>query len=172
MSAPQHELELLYRRYAPVAFRRARRMLGDPAEAHEIVHDVFLSLLQQPNHGGRSRLHTFLYSAVTHACLNRIRSRRTRERLAPHLALSRASKQPLNAEQRVMLESALRGLPAPLAQVAVYYSMDEFTQGEIAQILGCSRRQVGKLLERFRGPARNRSGAGAPFSPEPNMAES
>jgi RNA polymerase sigma-70 factor (ECF subfamily) len=145
----------LYQRHAPAAFRRALRMLGNEAEAHEVVHDVFLSLLQNPaQYAGRSALATFLYSAVTHACLNRIRSHRTRERLASQRNLIEPSPQPLDPEQRLMLHSALRELPEQLAQVAVYYYMDELTQDEISRILGCSRRHVGQLLERlFAHPA-------------------
>jgi RNA polymerase sigma-70 factor (ECF subfamily) len=88
-----------------------------------------------------------LYSAVTHACLNRIRSRRTRERLGPHGSSATSRSQPLNAEEHFVLHSALRELPEQLAQVAVYFYMDELTHDEIARIIGCSRRQVGKLLE-------------------------
>jgi RNA polymerase sigma-70 factor (ECF subfamily) len=143
-------LELLYRQHAPAAFRRARRMLGDDGEAHEIVHDVFVSLLNDPGqHAGRSGLATFLYSAVTHACLNRIRSRRTRERLASERPLLEGNEPALDPERQLILRSALRELPELLAQVAVYYYMDELTHDEIGRILGCSRRHVGNLLDRL-----------------------
>ena len=48
-----------------------------------------------------------------------------------------------------MLHSALRELPEQLALVAVYYHVDELTHEEISELLGCSRRQVGKLLARL-----------------------
>jgi len=155
LSETSPSLELLYRQHAPAAFRRARRLLGDEAEAHEIVHDVFVSLLNDPGqHAGRSSLATFLYSAVTHACLNRIRSRRTRERLASERPLLPGNEPRLDPEHQLILRSALRELPELLAQVAVYYYMDELTQDEISLILGCSRRHVGNLLERlFAHPA-------------------
>ena len=150
MNTAAHDIEQLYQLHAPAAFRRARRMLGDDADAHEVVQDVFVSLLQAPEqYSGKSSLATFLYSAVTHACLNRIRSRRTRERLSSHSALSPQPALPLDAEQRLVLHSALRELPEQLAQVAIYYYVDELTQDEIGRIIGCSRRYVGKLLERL-----------------------
>jgi RNA polymerase sigma-70 factor (ECF subfamily) len=140
-------LEQLYRLHAPAAFRRARRMLGDEADAHEVVQDVFVSLLQQPEqYAGRSSLATYLYSAVTHACLNRIRGRRTRERLSARATLPPAGAEPIDAERRLVLHEVLREL---LAQVAIYYYVDELTHDEIGQIVGCSRRQVGKLLARL-----------------------
>jgi RNA polymerase sigma factor (sigma-70 family) len=150
LSKPDPTIEQLYRLHAPAAFRRARRILGDEADAHEVVQDVFVSLLQQPEqYSGKSSLATFLYSAVTHACLNRIRNRRTRERLGAHESSATSRSQPLNAEEQLALHSALRELPEQLAQVAVYFYMDELTHDEIARVIGCSRRQVGKLLERI-----------------------
>lgn len=155
MSETQPPLDELYRLHAPAAFRRARRMLGVEADALEVVHDVFVSLLQDPaQYAGRSSLATFLYSAVTNACLNRIRNRRTRERLDASSPPPTAAT-PLDAEQQLDLHSALRDLPDEVAQVAIYYYMDALTQDEIAQIIGCSRRQVGKILDRLaRHPAR------------------
>jgi DNA-binding transcriptional regulator LsrR (DeoR family) len=32
----------------------------------------------------------------------------------------------------------------------VHYYFDQMTQAEIAEVMGCSRRHVGDLLERFR----------------------
>jgi RNA polymerase sigma factor (sigma-70 family) len=75
-------LDTLYRRHAPSVFRRARRLLGNDADAQEIVQEVFVSLFERPEqYAARSALTTFLYSVTTHACLNRIRNRKTRLRI-------------------------------------------------------------------------------------------
>ena len=150
MTPAPHDFDALYRRHAPNAFRRALRLLGNAADAHEVVHDVFLSLYERPEqYAGRSSLSTFLYSAVTHACLNRIRNWGNRQRL---LAETPASPLPGGAgtspEQAAVLRSVLERMPEPLPQVAVYYYMDELSHAEIARILGCSSRHVGDLLER------------------------
>ncbi|MBN1610117.1 MAG: hypothetical protein JW940_26055, partial [Polyangiaceae bacterium] len=56
------ELALIYQRYAPIVFRRARQILGSEVDAGEVVQDVFLSLLERPaQYGGRSSITTFLY---------------------------------------------------------------------------------------------------------------
>jgi RNA polymerase sigma-70 factor (ECF subfamily) len=39
-------------------------------------------------------------------------------------------------------------MPDELAQVVVYAYVDEMTHQEIADVLRCSRRQVGNLLQR------------------------
>lgn len=144
--APSHpDFEDTYRRHAPGAFRRARQLLGSAAEADEVVHDVFLRFIESPDkYRGQSKLSTYLYSAVTHACLNHLRNRKIRlglikRFLEPH-ALHGA---PAAAEANSQLYSALRAMPEPLAEVAVYYYMDGLSHEEIAEILGCSRRQVG-----------------------------
>jgi RNA polymerase sigma factor (sigma-70 family) len=143
----------LYRKYAPGAFRRARRMLGSDAPAHDVVQDLFLSLLERPEQfGGRSALSTFIYSAVTHACLKRIRDQSNRLRLLDEHGAS----VPLHAlrapspEQLVTLHRLLALMPEPLSQVAVYYHLDELSQADIARILDCSERRVSQLLENVR----------------------
>jgi RNA polymerase sigma-70 factor (ECF subfamily) len=146
----------LYRTHAPSALRRARRLLGSDADAGEVVHDVFLSLFERPEqYAGKSSMTTFLYSAITHACLNRIRNGRTRLRLVQDNARSLAPNGSggLSAEELSILHGELAALPEPLAQVAVYRYVDELTQDEIARILGCSRRHVGDLLERIEARA-------------------
>jgi RNA polymerase sigma factor (sigma-70 family) len=147
----------LYRKHAPGAFRRARRLLGSDAHAHDVVQDLFLSLIERPEQfGGRSALSTFLYSAVTHACLKRIRDENNRLRLldehgaaAPLHALRSAS-----PEQLVTLHRLLALMPEPLSQVAVYYHLDELSQADIARILDCSERRVAQLLESVRSFAK------------------
>jgi RNA polymerase sigma-70 factor, ECF subfamily len=150
----REQLEQLYRRHAPDAFRRARGLLANDADAHEVVHDLFLSLWERPEQfAGKSSMTTFLYSAVTHACLNRIRNLGNRARLVREQsttgALAPAAGRAGSLEDDVSLRHALSRMPEPLAQVAVYYYFDDLSHEEIARILGCSRRHVGDLLGRL-----------------------
>jgi RNA polymerase sigma factor (sigma-70 family) len=151
MTTEEASFDDLYRRHAPNAFRRARRLLGNDADAQELVQDVFVSLFERPaQFGERSTFTTFLYSAVTNACLNRIRNRRNRLRL---LRREPSTPEPydrkLSAEQLATLHGLIERIPEHLARVAIYYCVDELTHDDIARILGCSRRQVGKLLEQL-----------------------
>ncbi|MFY0535927.1 RNA polymerase sigma factor [Nannocystis pusilla] len=57
-------------------------MLGDDARAQDVVQDTFVSLLARPEQfAGRSAFSTWLYSAVTHRCLNILRDQGNRARL-------------------------------------------------------------------------------------------
>ncbi|MBI2372825.1 MAG: sigma-70 family RNA polymerase sigma factor [Deltaproteobacteria bacterium] len=132
--------------------RRALRILGSEDSAREVLQEVFVSLVDRPaQFQGNSSLLTWLYSATTHAALNRLRNHRNRARI---LELH-----PLDAQERAGLEDQtearriLARVPEKLARVAIYYYFDQLTHDEISELLGCSRRQVGNLLERFRAEA-------------------
>ena len=146
-----HDIDALYRRYAPTAYRRARRMLGNDADAAEVVHDVFTSLIERPEQfAGRSALTTFMYSAVTHACLNHLRNRRTRARLLQQHGAAAGGGPQASPEIDASLRALLGAMPEELATVAVYYHGEGLTQHDISRILGCSPRHVGNLIERAR----------------------
>ena len=140
----------IYARHAASVYRRALSILDNDAEANEVLQDVFVSLLERPQQfAGRSQVSTFLYSATTHLCLNRLRNQRNRARLLQErggAAVVRAAAEP---DQMARVRETLRLLPEPLAEVAVYYFVDELDHREIAEVLGCSRQRVGRLIERL-----------------------
>jgi RNA polymerase sigma factor (sigma-70 family) len=143
-------IERAYRDYGGSVERRAKRLLGDEQDAREVVQEIFTSLLDRPQQfEGRSKLLTWLYSATTHSCLNRIRNRKTRLRLLEaHGEVAEAKA--IDLEGMTAAREILSRLPEDLAQAAVYYYFDQMTHAEIAEVMSCSRRHVGDLLERFR----------------------
>jgi RNA polymerase sigma-70 factor (ECF subfamily) len=144
-------VETLYRSHGSAILRRARDMLGCEAEAQEVLHDVFASLLQHPDQFcGHSSAMTYLYRMTTNAALARIRSQRNRRRLLRTHHDRHVTVVGQAQEAHAELRELLRRLPAELAQLATYYYLDEMTQDEIAAMLGCSRQWVGKLLCRLR----------------------
>ena len=149
MRIPPRPLSELYRLHAASVFRRARRLLGNEAEAHEVVQDLFVSLLERPEQfAGRSTMSTFLYGATTHLCLNRLRNERNRARLMRGRTEPAEEAPHTSADDVLALRAALASLPTQLAEVAVYYFVDELSHQEIATLLGCSRRHVGNLVLR------------------------
>ena len=142
----------LYRRHGAGVFRRARQLLGTDADAYEVVQDVFVMLLEKPEQfEGKSSMTTYLYSMTTHACLNWIRNLKNRARLRrENLEPADEQQRVLTPEQRLLLHDALCQMPDDLAQAAIYHLVDGLPHGEIALLLGCSRRHVGNLLERVR----------------------
>lgn len=132
-------------------YRRARRLLGSDADANEVLQDLFVSLLVRPEQlGARDAWSSYLYAATTHACLNRLRNQRRRAQLLACEPAWDGLRRTTDPEALLRLRDALIGLPEELAAVAVYHALDGLHQHEIAEILGCSRRHVGHLLERLR----------------------
>jgi RNA polymerase sigma-70 factor, ECF subfamily len=158
-------MEDLYRRYGALVRRRARSILGDDHESQDAMQEVFVRVIAaMAEFRGQSQPSTWLYRITTNLCLNRIRdSRRRRDRLAEAAEHSResygqgASSPP---EARSALAAVLRKVSEELAQVAVYYFVDDMDQAEIAAILGVSRRTIGYRLDRFRAQAQRILGEG------------
>ena len=141
-------IDELYRAHSHVVFRRARELLRSRADATDAVQDIFLSIVRRPEQlDGVARITAWLYRATTHYCLNKLRERRGRGRILG--ALRPVSSVPPRSEAFAQVRSLLDRLPQPLAEVAVYHHLDGMTYDEIAEVLGCSRRQVGYYLERL-----------------------
>ena len=152
----QASMEALYRTYGSMVLRRARTLLGDEHAAQDMVQEVFMKAIRAfPSFRGESSLTTWLYQVTTNHCLNAIRDgarrRRALERRMPaHEPVAES------AEDRVGVDELLRQLPRELAEVAIYYYVDQMNQDEIAALLGISERTVRNRLRDFRDKARSK----------------
>lgn len=116
---------------------------------------MFVAIIDRPDaFRGESSLTTWLYSATTHACLNRLRNQRTRTRLLAEGHPAPEHPTAPSAETGAVLREILMRVPLELAQVAVHLYADEMTHDEIARVLGCSRRHVGDLVTRLHASVR------------------
>ncbi len=141
------DVERLYRSHGHVVLRRARILLGSEPEAQEALQEVFASLLRAPDSIREVRsVAGWLYQATTHFCLNQLRNRRTGARLLSLRPV--ASDVPARAEALAEVRSLLSALPDEVAAAVVYHYLDGMTHDEVAQMLRCSKRKVGYLLER------------------------
>ena len=142
-----------------MAVRRATSLLGDVEAGNDVAHEVFVDLLARPEQfEGRSAFSTFLYAAVTHRCLQRLRDGRNRTRILdlqgvdPQGAIAPAALSG-DVDRLVLLRQLVARLPPDLGEVAVYFYVDSMTYDQIAETLGCSRRHIADLLTRFRDAA-------------------
>jgi RNA polymerase sigma-70 factor (ECF subfamily) len=150
VSATKLDVEALYRSYGHSVLRRARQILASDDEAAEVLQELFTGLVARPQQfDGRSAPSTFLYAATTHACLSRLRNQRNRRRLIDEQVKPWATEIDSRSTESA---SALRGVLGLLtddeARAAVYHHLDGMSHAEVAEVLGCSRRHVGNLLER------------------------
>jgi RNA polymerase sigma-70 factor (ECF subfamily) len=145
------DVEGLYRSHGHIVLRRARSLLGSEHDAQEALQEVFASLLRQPA-AVRGSVTGWLYQATTHFCLNQLRNRRTGARLLEQRAPP-PDAAPGNAEALAEVRRLLAQMPEDVAAAVVYHHLDGMTHDEVAALLGCSRRQVGYLLERAEASA-------------------
>ncbi|HEY6907940.1 MAG TPA: sigma-70 family RNA polymerase sigma factor [Myxococcales bacterium] len=144
------DVEALYRSHGHIVLRRARTLLGSEQEAQEALQEVFASLLRSPDALREVKsVVAWIYRATTHWCLNQLRNRRTGARLL-ELRAPQSDQGPPRSEALAEVRNILSRLPADVAAAAVYHHVDGMTHTEVAELLGCSRRQVGYLLERAR----------------------
>jgi RNA polymerase sigma-70 factor, ECF subfamily len=150
MTLDSRAVEALYRSHGQVVLRRARTLLGSEADAREALQDVFTELLRAPGAVRAAEAAVaWLYQSTTHRCLNQLRHRRTSLQLLDrHVAHAQARTEGPRGEALVAVRQMLGRLPEQLAAVVVYHHLDGMTHEEISTLLGCSRRQVGYLLER------------------------
>ncbi len=155
------DVEALYREWAPMVFRRIRRFY-DPVESEEVLHEVFLKVLENlDSFRADASPSTWLYRIATNHCLNRLRnSRRRRELLAEHGADLYPARVGSHQEAELLLKQLWVELPEELLQIAVYYHVDGMTHAQIAEVIGVSRRTVGNRLEELERLAKEAGGGG------------
>jgi RNA polymerase sigma factor (sigma-70 family) len=147
----------LYASHGHMVLRRARALLQNEAEAQDVTQEIFASLVQRPEQfEGRSAPSTFLYAATTHLALRKMRDRNHRAHLVQLFVApsKRDAHHDPQGETLAVLRDVLGRVPPELAVVATYVYLDEMSHDEVSTLLGCSRRTVGNLLQRFHDKVR------------------
>ncbi|MGH7911772.1 MAG: sigma-70 family RNA polymerase sigma factor [Candidatus Dormibacteraceae bacterium] len=129
----------------------AQRVVDDRTEAEDVAQEVFWDLHRR-DHTGKSYARAWLYKAAAHTALNRVRSRKRREK-RELTTFDRAAAAPdpsqlvEQQEQREEVRTALQRLSRKSASVLVLrYSGLSYV--EVAQALGVGTNQIGTLLRR------------------------
>ena len=149
----------VYRRYGPALLRKAERMLQSREEAQDLVHGLFLDLLQRPPAAGAEAVDLpYLYRAITNRCLNHLRDRRNQGRLLASHDLAARDVARTRVDDRIVDRQILSSLSGQLDEqtweVLVYRFVDDLGEDEIASLLGASRRTVARRLRHIRDELR------------------
>jgi RNA polymerase sigma-70 factor, ECF subfamily len=155
--------EELYRRHAPRVLGLARRMVGSSEDAEDAVQDVFLAVFRKlESFRGESSLATWLYRLAMNVCLDRLRSRGSRERKVTDAfdaddAAHVGPPQPvgrLSPGAAIDLERAIAALPDAARAAFLLHDVEGFDHQEVGAILGIaegtSKSQVHKARLRIR----------------------
>jgi RNA polymerase sigma-70 factor (ECF subfamily) len=141
----------LYARHGAMVLRRARALLGDEEAAWDALQEVFVRALRSGRAFRReSSPTTWLYRITTNYCFNVLRDagrRGTKLRgLAPAFQRDIDRNTP---DVRLAVSEILARLPDELCEIAVYHHVDRMSHGEIAAVMGVSRRTIGNRLKEF-----------------------
>ena len=154
--------EELYRTHAKRLYSLLCRMLGNQADAEDLLQDVFLAAHRKlDTFRGDSALGTWLYRLTTNLCLDHIRSRAGRasqvtDSLDDEPWLADATSRGLadQAVSRMDLERAIAQLPEGCRAAFVLHDVEGLEHREVGEILGIaegtSKSQVHKARLRLR----------------------
>lgn len=165
-------LEALMTRHAGRVYRLAYGITRNPADAEEVVQDVFLTVVRKGgSFEGQAALATWMYRVTMNAALNRRRGKRRElevslEEHLPHYTedghragdrsdllvdwSSTPEERVLSGESRRVLENAIDSLPDHYRAVLVLRDVEDLSNEEVASIVGDSLASVKSRLHRAR----------------------
>jgi RNA polymerase sigma-70 factor (ECF subfamily) len=159
--------EFLYQMHCRRVYALCMRMTGNPAEAQDLTQDAFLQLFRKiSSFRGESSFSTWLHRLTVNVVLMKFRRKRHPEVSLDEPAASgdEAAALPLEIGEpdlrvrgtldRVMLDRAIKQLPAGYKVMFILHDIQGYAHEEIAQILGCtignSKSQLHKARLRMR----------------------
>ncbi len=145
----------MYRDYGPVVHRRARVLLGNDEEAKDAMQEVFVRVLaEHTTFRNDAPLLHWMYRITTNVCLDRLRKRRTHPTISDPEAVERLIAETHTEEDRRAIIQVLGRMDATTQTLAVHHYVDGMKMEEVAELVGLSRKTVGKKLASFREKAK------------------
>ncbi|MGL1891876.1 MAG: sigma-70 family RNA polymerase sigma factor [Spirochaetaceae bacterium] len=147
------DIELLYKKYGPMVYRRCRTMLKNEDSASEAMQDVFVQLINKKDVLTMDAPSSLLYTIATNICLNIIRkSKKTPECESDEILSIIASSD--NTEKQIIthmfLDELFKKEKPTTKTIAVLHYVDGFTLEETAKQVGLSVSGVRKRLRNLR----------------------
>ena len=161
-------VEKIVDEFAPRIYNLARRMLGNAADAEDVLQEVLLQVVRKlPTFRGEAAFSTWLYRVAVNAALNYRRNRAVREehRVAEPLEdfdesgnhrvpvrpwVSAPVHEVLDHEAHQVIEEAIAKLPENYRDAYVLADVEQLPNAEIAHMLGLSVAAVKSRLHRAR----------------------
>jgi len=139
---------MIYERYEQPLLRTACRVLGRQQDAEDAVQDTFMKLYRGI-HGFRrgARFSSYLFRILLNACTDILRKRK---RAVIEEFNDVAHSTPPSHEVRHSLTQAVDMLPPRMRACFTLSEVEQFTQDEIAEMLGISTGSVKSSVHRAR----------------------
>ena len=144
------QLTGLYRQYGPVIYARCCRILGDRALAEDATQETFMRVFRHLDRApDAGEALAWIYRIATNYCLNEVRNRKLRPEPTAELpeVAGRAPEEVF--ADRDLVGRLIARAPETLRAAAWLHHVDGMDQGEVARVLGISRRSVVNHLATF-----------------------
>ena len=147
------EFEELFREHHALVFRTAYSVTGNAQDAEDVLQTIFLRILRREFPPAlRKNPKGYLYRAAVNAALNTIRSRRHE---LPSLAVepieaTTPNEPDVSNEMRIKLSQAMSKLKPRAVEILVLRYEHNYSDAEIARMLGTTRGTVAVSLYRSR----------------------
>ena len=146
----------LVNRISPRLFGYAARVLGDRAEAEDVVQEAMLKLwkIAPEWRHGEAQVSTWAYRVTMNLCTDRLRRRTSRPQVAldlvaePEADMASAVERMTEAARVDALQSALNTLPDRQKQAAVLRPLEGLSNPEIAEVMDIGVEAVESLTAR------------------------
>lgn len=159
------DLEQWYEAYGFAVHRRCLRLLGSAVEADDALHEVFLRAQRHAAKRRGQSVLAWLYSITDNHCFTVLRKRQMRADQVRSMSAPDPSTASDELESLQLFRQVLARCKPKVQEVAVLYYVDDWTQEEVAERVGCSRKTVKERLATFKtvatrllGVARERPG--------------
>ena len=155
-----------YQRYGPALLRKCQRMLQNRPDAEDVVQGLFVDMLSK---GKQPEDLPYLYRAVTNRCINFLKYRENRRRLLDRHDDALRGTVRTRCDDTVigvdLLSKLMDRLDKKSLEILIYRYFDDMSQEEIAELIGASRKTVGKRIKKIKEQVRlllkNGSGGGS-----------
>ncbi len=131
----------LYERYGDTVYRIGYRLTGSPADAEDVLQDVYLGLPRALHtYAGRGSFEGWIRRVAVRTTLMKIRHRKRKAEVALSQLPSSAAEASTEVSEvsldRIELEEAVDALPKALRIVFVLRDVEGYTHIEIGKMLG------------------------------------
>jgi len=127
-------------------------MLGSDEEAEDALQEVFVRVLKSiDRYEEQGKILNFLYRVTTNHCLNQLRARKNRPEMysTTDREVSPASDPSAAAAGRELIAGVFDQLDEDARTVLYLRKVDGLTVQEVADVVGFSRKTIGRRLKEY-----------------------
>jgi len=148
---PRLDFETIFREHSPMIYRTAYAVTGNQQDADDVLQTVFLKLIRREYPPDlKTNPKAYLHRAAVNLSLDVLRSRRRYTSTEGLEGFDIAVTNPNEAETPVELDAILTKLEPDAAHILVLRYVHDYSDAEIAKMLGRSRGSIALRLFRLR----------------------